>query len=256
MIECLQNFKRVEIEEFMSETCNICEEFKLSEAQIANEITHVITSTLAKLRSVDKNSLTAAEEKMLLTLSDNSVPYEWRKVWNGPRIATDYLKAVSIRAMNAIQLLNRAQEPIGEIDFSSIFNVDSFLSMLKILTSRSVGVPPNDLVLDSECDESVYERMKAQHTYIVKVQPLIIDGLQMENQQLVKSSTGVNSTSTFYLFYREMKASELSVARDHHPIPVYSTFAREELLCTINLKSMLSQHEIVYSGTALVVNAN
>lgn len=193
---------------------------------------------------------------MMLTLSDNSVPYEWRKIWNGPRIATDYLRAVSIRALNAIQLLDRAQEPIRDIDFSTIFNVDSFLSMLKILTSRSIGVPPNDLELDSQCDESAFERLKAQHVNIVKVQPLIIDGLQMENQQLVKGSAGSSSTCPFYLFYRETKNARTSEVRDFHPIPVYSTFAREELLCTINLKSMLSQHEIVYSGTALVVNAN
>lgn len=224
--------------------------------QIAIEITNAITFSLAKLRFIDKNSVTAADEKMMLTLSDNSVPYEWRKIWNGPKTATDYLKGVSDRALNAVQLLENAQKPISEINFTSIFNVDSFLSMLKILTSRNIGVPPNDLILDSESDESIYERMKSQNELIVKVHPLIIDGLQMESQQLVRRSAATNSTCPFFLFYREMKRSKLSEVRDIHPIPVYSTFAREELLCTINIASLLSQQEVVYSGTAFIVNLN
>lgn len=251
-----QNFKVVDLETIKSEKCNICVEFKISEIQIANEITHVITSTLARFRSFDMNSLTSSDEKIILTLSDNSVPYEWRKIWNGPKIATDYLRAVSTRALHAIQLIDRAQDPITEIDFSTIFNVDSFLSMLKILTSRNLGVPPNNLVLDSECKEDFYERMKNQHVNIVKIHPLIIDGLNMEKQHLIRGSASLNSTCPFFLYFKEAKKSESPETRDLHSISVYSTFARDELLCTISLKSMMSQEEVVYSGTALVVNAN
>lgn len=231
--------------------------FKTSEINISREIINTISETLSKFSSFDFNSLSKSNRKLLLILCDNSVPYEWKKIWRGPKLASDYLKAVTIRVRNAMDYSNRIYEPINEIDLATIFKVDSFLSTLKIATSSELGISPNNLVLESSCDEKFNERMQNDLKNIVKVHPLYIDGLSMENKYLgnFKDTSTRNFTCPFYIFYRE-SSNIIFEDKNKHEIPIYSTSTRNEILCTVNLSSLLSKDDIVYSGTALLVNSN
>lgn len=231
--------------------------FKSSEISISKEIVNTISETLTKFSTIDFNSLSKSNRKLLLILCDNSVPYEWKKIWKGPKLATDYLKAVTIRVRNAMEYYNCINEPIKEIDLATIFKVDSFLSSLKIAASAELDIAPNNLILESSCDEKVCERMQNEMTNIVKVHPLYIDGLSMENKYLgnFKDSTSRNLTCSFYIFYREV-SNIIFEDKNKHEIPIYSTSTRNDILCTVNLSSLLSKDDIIYSGTALLVNSN
>lgn len=70
--------------------------FKTSEIILAFVIVTKITNTLSKFSSIDLNSISDSDRKLLLTLSDNSVPYEWRKLWHGPKMVSEVLRSLII----------------------------------------------------------------------------------------------------------------------------------------------------------------
>lgn len=60
------------------------------------------------------------------------------QIWSGPRLIVDYIKAVVSRAIEAER---RYQGSIHidfceEIDFSKVYNVESFLAALKLKNAR------------------------------------------------------------------------------------------------------------------------
>lgn len=222
---------------------------------MAAELSSKITDTLIKFQSIDLNSISNADKNILLTLSDNSVPYEWRKIWQGPKMASEFLKSVTVRIQMILKFINRLDEPINEIDFAKIFNVDSFLSTLKLVTSRDLKMSASDLILESFIDDAKFESMKNQK--VIKISPLIVDGLGFERNKLV-ASDGINGnkmTENVYIYFKEALKS---VEEEIHmfAVPLYSNYSREKLLCTIKINTSLEKTDIIYSGTSLIVPMN
>ena len=100
-IESLNKIK----EETISEV-NPWRLFKTSEIILANNLSKKISETLAKFTTIDLNSISDSDKNVLLVLSDNSVPYEWRKMWQGPKLASEFLKSVSVRIQTVMKFLN------------------------------------------------------------------------------------------------------------------------------------------------------
>jgi Dynein heavy chain C-terminal domain len=230
--------------------------FKSSELSLANELVLQISDTLARFSTIDLNSISNSDKNVLLILSDNIVPYEWRKLWQGPKLASEFLKSVAVRVQNVSKFENYLDEEIQEIDFSKIFNVDSFLSTLKLIASRQLKVSTSSLVLESYTDSSRFEKMKEQVS-ITTVAPLMIDGLSFENSRLVQTEGAVkNFTSPIYLYFKE----EIHNASNDEPntfaMPLYATYSREKFLCTIKLSTSLDRDDIVYSGSSLIISGN
>lgn len=232
--------------------------FKTSEIILANNLTKKINETLAKFTTIDLNSISDADKNILLTLSDNSVPYEWRKLWQGPKLATDFLKSVSVRIQTITGFLNSFDDSINEVDFSKIFNVDSFLSTLKLVTSRDKKISASNLVMESFTDDAKYEAVKSQNNNVVKVAPLQVDGLCFDNGKLMSSDyfNASNLTSNVYIYFKEITKGIQDEDAHIYPVPLYSTYTREKLLCTIKLNTRLDKNDIMYSGTALIVPNN
>lgn len=114
--------------------------FILSELRAAGILFTEIHRSLVYLHNAMKqlSSMTIDENKLMLILCENQVPLQWRKIWSGPKLATDYLKAVSIRGIEAE---NRYQVNFNEnfgsqINFAGVFNVSSFLAALKLTNAR------------------------------------------------------------------------------------------------------------------------
>jgi hypothetical protein len=233
--------------------------FKTSEILLASNLSRKISETLQKFASIDLNSISDSDKSILLTLSDNSVPYDWRKMWQGPKMVSEFLKSVSVRIQNITKYLNTLDEPVEEIDFSKIFNVDSFLSTVKLITSRDMNISTSDLTMNSFTDDRKYESMRNQQNKVIKVAPLQVDGLGIENNMLVAASEGfaVNSlTGNVYIFFKEQVKGNSDDDSHVYPVPLYSTYTREKLLCTIKLNTRLDRSDIIYSGTALIVPNN
>lgn len=232
--------------------------FKFSEIRLATQLLKKVTETLTKFSSIDLNSISHSDKNVLLSLSDNSVPYDWRKVWQGPKLASEYLKAVAIRVQTVSKFLGNLDDAIQEVDFSRIFNVDSFLSTMKLVTSRELKVSTSDLILSSFTDPIKQDKSKLREAILVTVAPLLIDGLNFDNDRLVQSdgSNTSNFTSSIFLYYKENTKSSMNGEPGTYAVPVYATNSREKLLCTINLNTSLEKEDIIYSGTSLIVPAN
>lgn len=234
--------------------------FKTSEAILAFNISTKITETFSKIASLDANGVTENDRNILLTLSDNSVPYEWRKMWQGPKVASEFLKSVIVRIQTALKFINSINEEINEVDFSKIFNVDSFLSTVKLVTSRSLKVSTSNLNMESFLDDSQYERMQNNQNKLIKIAPLMIDGLAFSDNKLV-ASDGFNSNNMskhIFIYFKEAINGTLLNEKSHSmcKVPLYSNFSREKLLCTIKMITSLNDNDIIYSGTALIVPVN
>lgn len=210
-----------------------------------------------KFTSIDLNSISDVDRNVLLTLSDNAVPYEWRKLWQGPKLASEYLKSVAVRVQTVSNFVENLDEPINDVDFSKIFNVDSFLSTVKLETSRELKVSTSSLALESFTEEAKYEKVRLEQKNIVKVAPLLIDGLSFENNRLAPSdSSSTNLTTPIYIFFKESSTINVEEDKSTFAIPLYATHFREKLLCTIKLNTLMERDQIIYSGTSLVVPAN
>lgn len=83
------------------------------------------------------HSIDATQKNLLQLLSDNQVPYVWRKIWSqGPKVASDFLKEVSARIRETEKYLHKMDDPILVINFANVFHIDSFLSTVKLVSSR------------------------------------------------------------------------------------------------------------------------
>lgn len=231
--------------------------FKSSEIILAVQLVKKISETLTKFSSIDLNSISDSDKSILLTLSDNTVPYEWRKMWQGPKLASEFLKAISVRVHTVSKFLDDLDEAIHEIDFSKIFNVDSFLSTVKLVTSRELKLSTSDLILESFTDSAKFEKMKFDQAVVTKIAPLLVDGLSFDTNRLVHSdgSNQSNYTTPIFLYFKE-NANGLNGVDNAYAIPLYATHSREKLLCTIKLSTSLSSDDIIYSGTSLIVPGN
>ena len=228
--------------------------FKSSEIILAVKLAKKITETLSKFGSFDINAMSDNEKHVLYVLSDNLVPLEWRKLWHGPKLASDFLKSVSIRIQSLAKFLDTLDKPMSDVDFSKIFNVNSFLSTVKLVSSRELKVSTSNLILDNFTNEQQFEKLQKQQKNVIKVSPLLIDGMSFENSKLVScNGTTDNYTSNIYIFFKENTKDVLEDVANSFALPLYATALREKLLCTIKFETLLERSDVVYSGTCLIV---
>lgn len=228
--------------------------FKTSEIILASEIVMKISNTLTKFSSIDLNSITETDKKTLVTLSDNSVPYEWRKLWKGPKLASEFLKSVVVRVQTVASYLENLDESLLVVDFSKIFNVDSFLSTVKLVSSRELKISTSNLTLDSFTSSHEFEKIKLDRSVVIEVAPLLIDGLMFEGNRLVQN-VGSSFTSPIYLLFRDRLSTSVDDPTTH-PVSLYATYTREKFLCKIKLCTLLDKDAITLSGVSLIVPGN
>lgn len=74
--------------------------------------------------------------QLMKCLGENQVPLEWKKLWNGPKLATDYIKNVVHKGVEAEKRYKMRDHLDGEINFVDMYNVKTFLATLKLIRSR------------------------------------------------------------------------------------------------------------------------
>lgn len=136
-----------------------------------------IQSTLFQLYQRAKEGSSAADTR-LVQLCDNQVPSQWRKLWNGPRTATNYLKAVQTRATQQQQVEEEGWRTTApqSVDLARIFNVDTFLAALKLTAARDyVGdISTTEITLELRTKDAAGTRREDLNSIVIA--PLLIEG--------------------------------------------------------------------------------
>lgn len=99
----------------------------------------IIHKTLARLHTVikDPNTISRIDVQLMKCLGENQVPLEWKKLWNGgPKLATDYIKSVVHKGVEAEKRYKMKEQLDDEINFVDMYNVKTFLATLKMIRSR------------------------------------------------------------------------------------------------------------------------
>lgn len=197
------------------------------------------------------------DHTLMLTLCENLVPLKWRKLWSGPKLTTDYLKAITTRANEAHKrLTNESQLNFGqEIDFKSIFNVDGFFAALKLANARQFEISACDLVLKVDFNSNKVSNHNDSSIWVM-VQPIMIDGAHFENNKLIiaKNSNKILSdkSPSFQVTFQKL-SSRILPSSDTYDLPLYSNASRETLITNLPVQISDSRVAIVYSGAALIV---
>lgn len=128
--------------------------FKQSELILGGKLFNLIHKTLTRLHSVmrDPNAMSKAEVSLMKCLCENLVPLEWKKLWNGPKLATDFIKSVVNKGVEAEKRFRGKDRLEGETNFGDIYNVRTFLATFKLIKSRELKVSTSNLTLRTNFD--------------------------------------------------------------------------------------------------------
>ncbi|XP_001847712.2 cytoplasmic dynein 2 heavy chain 1 [Culex quinquefasciatus] len=232
--------------------------FVLSELTTVRNLYEAIDGCLQTIKGSLKEiaTISGKDRTILTTICDNQVPLQWRRLWSGPKTVIEYLKAIGFKTRETELLYNKVAEenPIVEVNFNNLFNVEAFLTTLKMVKSQELGVSTTELKLCAYFDER--KREKA-----VTVASLLIDGGCLTNGKLgIQHGTpqsGSNLTGPFILDYAVSTVDQKSSAKreDRFEIALYNNISRDALICQIAIEigQGLSRAQLVAAGIALIV---
>lgn len=136
--------------------------FVLSELAIVRSLYDLINATLQMLKNSMKElaTISAKDRTMLITICDNQVPLQWRRIWSGPKTVIEYLKAIGFKTRETELLYNKIVEEarVQDINFKNLFSVDAFLTTMKMIKSEELGVSTTKLKLVAYFDDRKREK--------------------------------------------------------------------------------------------------
>ncbi|KAJ6634741.1 Cytoplasmic dynein 2 heavy chain 1, partial [Pseudolycoriella hygida] len=169
--------------------------FILSEIRLAGRLFETIHSTLVHLHSLtkDNSSLQQEDIQLMANVSENLVPMKWRQIWNGSRTLTEYVKGVVSRSIEAERRFKTMMHlDFGEeIDFVSVFNIESYLAALKLTNAKEIGQSTCDIDLKS----TLLSRIEKSNLTCPKVGSIMIDGAVFRNGKVVMFDRTTSSQS-------------------------------------------------------------
>ncbi|XP_053685293.1 cytoplasmic dynein 2 heavy chain 1 [Sabethes cyaneus] len=238
--------------------------FALSELTIISNLYEAINGSLSTIRNSLKEvgTISGTERSLLTTICDNQVPLQWRRIWSGPKTVIEYLKAIGFKTKQTELFYNNLieEKPVEEISFNYLFNIEGFLTTIKMIKSQKLKVSTTELKLCAYFDGRKREDA-------VTVAPLLIDGGILTNGKIMiqqgahQQSSGPAYTGTFCLDFTpaggngERSGSDSKTRDDKFAIPLYSHISREALICQIavDVGHGLSKSQLVAAGIAFIV---
>lgn len=218
----------------------------------------------------------------LLQLSDNQVPLPWKRLWNGPGTATNYLQAMAARANEAGHRLSSPYP--ASVDLSRMFNVDTFFAALKLIAAREhpEDISTTEVTLTLRLAKTAAAAAPTKdHLNTIALAPLIIEGgLNFDNTtgasgmltrvRAGRENKGAERTPELILVLSRTKAPTPGTGYDHDDlgngdgdgelaanecnVPLYSSGNRDKLIYSFKLP--IERHLstlAVYSALALII---
>lgn len=239
-----------------------------------------IQSTLFQVYQLARNESPTVTDHRLLQLSDNQVPVQWNKLWNGPRAATNYLKAMFVRAMAAEQRVS--QRMPQSVDLSTIYNVDTFFAALKLIAARDypedISTTEIELELRVKGEENDQGRSRETREDLnsIVIAPLLIEGglnfdsrtgmLTKVREAAGRENKATTTTPELILVLSRIKSpanyntdagdddEDEELAANECVVPLYANGNRDKLICSFallidrNLRALA-----VYAALALII---
>lgn len=236
-----------------------------------------IQSTLFQVYQLARTESTTVTDHRLLQLSDNQVPVQWKKLWNGPKAATNYLKAMFVRAITAEQRVS--QRMPQSVDLSTIYNVDTFFAALKLIAARDypedISTTEIELALRVKGEQDDQGRTREDLNSIV-IAPLLIEGgLNFDSRtgMLTKvrvaagrENKATTATPELILVLSRIKSpanynsdagdddEDENLAANECIVPLYSNGNRDKLICSFKLTIDSNLRALaVYAALALII---
>lgn len=144
----------------------------LSELTTVRNLYEAIDGCLQTIKGSLKEiaTISGKDRTILTTICDNQVPLQWRRLWSGPKTVIEYLKAIGFKTRETELLYNKVAEenPIVEVNFNNLFNVEAFLTTLKMVKSQELGVSTTELKLCAYFDERKREKAVTVASLLVR----------------------------------------------------------------------------------------
>lgn len=123
-----------------SDASNPWKLFIISELLMAKNLFKIIHGTLSMIHIAikDVSTLTRDTLHLIQIICENQVPLKWRQIWFGPKLIVDYIKSVVNRGIEAERRFQMCShiDFCDEIDFTKVYNVESFFAALKLKNAR------------------------------------------------------------------------------------------------------------------------
>ncbi|XP_055534643.1 cytoplasmic dynein 2 heavy chain 1 [Wyeomyia smithii] len=234
--------------------------FILSELSLIGNLYEAINGNLNTIRNAlkDVGTISGADRSLLATICDNQIPLQWRRIWSGPKTVIEYLKAIAFKTRQTELFYNRLieEKPVEEASFNHLFNVEGFMTTIKMIKSQKLHVSTTELKLCAYFDNR-------QREDAVMVTPLLIDGGILINgkitiQQGVQQQSGPAYTGPFCLDFTLGDSSDSKTRDDQFAVPLYNHISRDTLICQIavDIGQGLNRTQLVAAGIAFIVPEN
>ena len=227
----------------------------------ACRIVNVVNEDIMALKAVIDGTgpLTPQIQANAALMMINWVPTKWEKMWEGPEMPIDWLRAVLKRKI-ALKRWVAAASAGGmlraPLDLSELLQPGTFLNAVRQETARVSKLPLDSLVQVSAWDRQLLDGIPI----VIEVVGLNIQGAGFNDKgrlQEVGSAdremVGVKSVFVAYCSPDRPPCYSDGAAMS---IPVYYTPTRERVLTSVDVPIQTQEQRWIKSGTALFMDVN
>lgn len=179
------------------------------------------------------------------------MPISWKKIWSGPKSATQFISLVISRGQEAEKRYKegivKPMEFVKEIALETIFHPKTLLSSLKLANAQKIGKSTADLNLHSDT-----VKLDSTDSITVKISSLEIDGASYDDNGKVVLTAGTSISPDFHVTFID-RTSKVGYQGTETYLPLYSNHSRESIVCNLKVSTKENKDRILLSGAALII---
>jgi len=227
----------------------------------ACKIVSIVGEDIGALQAVIEGtgSLTPQIQANAALMMINWVPTKWEKMWEGPEMPIDWLRAVlkrKIALKRWVASANKGGMLRNPLDLSELLQPGTFLNAVRQETARVSKLPLDSLVQISAWDRQLLDDLPI----VIEVVGLSIQGAGFSDkgklQEVGSGDREMVGVKSVFIAY---------CAPDHPPpypegaamsVPIYYTPTRERVLTSVMVPISNQEQRWIKSGTALFMDIN
>jgi dynein heavy chain 2 len=185
------------------------------------------------------------------------VPTKWEKMWEGPEMPIDWLRAVlnrKIALKNWVANASSGGMLRNALKLSELLQPGTFLNAVRQETARVTKLPLDSLIQFSAWDRQLLEGFPI----IVELKGLYIQGAGFGSkgnlQEVGSSDREMISVSSVFVAYGSPESPPLYADSAAMSIPIYYNPTRERVLTSVMVPIQTQAQRWIKSGTALFMD--